>query len=139
MMIEQIGVKNDCEREALELLKKQNFGHAKRFDTHFLMKTGLKQDMNHALTAVGWENFTDIVETGSQLLTMEFCISLAIEETGTETKVYFRLFNEQFVMKLKDFSIALGFHKRCILDPMSLLRNIVMTKTHGGVQFQMNL
>ena len=120
MMIEQIGVKNDCEREALELLKKQNFGHAKRFNTRFLMKTGLKQDMNHALTAVGWENFADIVETGSQLLTMEFLISLAIEETGAETKVYFRLFNEQFVMKLKDFSIALGFNKRCILDPIEL-------------------
>ena len=103
------------------------------------MRTGLKQDMNNALTTIGWENFADIVEPGSQLLTMEFLISLAIEETGAETKGYFRLFNEQFVMKLKDFSIALGFHKRCILDPMSLLRNIVMTKTHGGVQFQMNL
>ena len=73
--------------------------------------------MNNALTAVGWENFADIVEPGSQLLTMEFLISLSIEETGAETKVHFCLFNEQFVMKLKDFSIALGFHKRCILDP----------------------
>ena len=92
-MVEQINVKNDYEREALELLKKQNFGHAKMFETHFLMKTGLKQDMNNALTTVGWENFADIVEPGSQLLTMEFLISLAIEETGAETKVYFRLFN----------------------------------------------
>ena len=64
----------------------------------------------------------DIVEPGSQLLTMEFLISLAIEETGAETKVYFRLFNEQFMMKLKDFSIALGFHKRCILDPNDLAK-----------------
>ena len=55
-----------------------------------------------------------------KLLTMEFLISLAIKETGAETKVNFRLFNEQFVMKLKDFSIALGFHKRCILDPNEL-------------------
>ena len=76
--------------------------------------------MNNALTTVGWENFADIVEPGSQLLTMEFLISLAIEETGTKTKVYFHLFNEQFVMKLKDFSIALGFNKRCILDPIEL-------------------
>ena len=73
-MVEQINVKNDYEREALELLKKQNFGHAKMFETHFLMKTGLKQDMNNALTAIGWENFADIVEPGSQLLTMEFLI-----------------------------------------------------------------
>ena len=71
--------------------------------------------MNNALTTVGWVNFADIVEPGSQLLTMEFQISLAVEETGAETKVHFRLFNEQFEMKLKDFSIALGFHKRCFL------------------------
>ena len=64
-MVEQIAVKNDYEREALELLKKQNFGHAKRFETRFLIKTGLKQDMNKALTTVGWENFADIVEPGS--------------------------------------------------------------------------
>ena len=41
-MVEQIAVKNDYEWEALELLKKQNFGHAKRFESRFLMKTGLK-------------------------------------------------------------------------------------------------
>ena len=76
--------------------------------------------MNNALTAVGWENFVDIVEPGSQLLTMEFLISLAIEETGAKTKVYFRLFNEQFEMTLKEFGIVLGFHKRCILDPNTL-------------------
>ena len=119
-MVEQIVVKNDYEWEALELLKKQNFSQAKRFETRFLIKTGLKQDMNNALTTVGWENFANIIEPGSQLLTMEFLISLAIEETGAETKVHFRLFNEQFKMKLKDFSIALGFNKRCILDPIEL-------------------
>ena len=41
-MVEQIAVKNDYEREALKLLKKQNFSHAKRFESRFLMKTGLK-------------------------------------------------------------------------------------------------
>ena len=86
-MVEQIVVKNDYEWEALELLKRQNFGHAKRFESRFLMKTGLKQDMNNAFTAVGWENFVDIVKPGLQLLTMEFLISLAIEETGAKTKV----------------------------------------------------
>ena len=42
--VEQNLVKNDYEREALELLKKQNFSDAKRFETYFLLKTGLKQD-----------------------------------------------------------------------------------------------
>ena len=122
MMVEQIAVNNDYEREAMELLKRQSFSHAKRFNTRFLIKTGLKQDMNNAFTTVGWENFVDIVEPGSQLLTMEFLISLAIEEIGAKTKVYFCLFNEQFVMKLKDFSIALGFYERCILDPNELAK-----------------
>jgi hypothetical protein len=49
--------------------------------------TGLLQDMNQAFTAVRWENFADIVEPGSHLLTMEFLMSLTIEETSTETKV----------------------------------------------------
>ena len=36
-MVEQIVVKNDYEREVLELLKWQIFGHAKRFESCFLM------------------------------------------------------------------------------------------------------
>ena len=51
---------------------------------------------------------------------MESLMSLTVEETSTETKVYFRFFNEQFEMTLKEFGIALGFHKRCILDPNTL-------------------
>ena len=76
--------------------------------------------MNQVFTTTGWEDFVDVVEPGSYLLTMEFLISLAVEETGSETKIYFRFFNEQFVMTLKQFSIVLGFHKMCILDPNTL-------------------
>ncbi|RLM59159.1 hypothetical protein C2845_PM18G06470 [Panicum miliaceum] len=50
------------EQEALELLKKQTFGHVKFFEPIFLMKTGLKQDMNRAFAYVGWEDFADITE-----------------------------------------------------------------------------
>ena len=103
------------------------------------MKSGLKQDMNQAFTVVRWEEFADVVELGSQLLAMEFLISLAIEETSTETKIYFRLFNEQFVMKLKEFSSRWVFMNDVSLTPASLLRNTVMTEIHGGVQSQMNL
>ena len=34
------------------------------------MKTGLKQDMNNAFTAVGWENFVDIVEPDLRLCSL---------------------------------------------------------------------
>ena len=93
--------------------------------------------MNNALTAIVWENFADIVEPSSQLLTMEFLISLVVEETGAKTKVYFCLFNEQFEMKLKDLSITLGFHKRCTLDPNELAkkhrydRNLLVSRPRG--------
>jgi len=120
-MVEQIVYKNDNERQALELLKRQTYAHAKRFETRFLIMTGLLQDMNQAFTAVGWENFADIVEPGSHLLTMEFLMSLTVEETSTETKVYFQFFNEQFKMTLQQFSDALGFNKRCNLDPNTLV------------------
>jgi len=121
MMVEQIVYKNDYEWQALELLKRQTYAHAKRFETRFLIMTGLLQDMNQAFTAIGWEKFANIVESGSHLLTLEFVMSLTIEETSTETKVYFRFFNEQFEMTLQQFSVALGFNKRCILDPNTLV------------------
>ena len=96
MMVEHIIYKNDYEQQALKLLKRQTYAHAKRFETCFLIMMGLLQDMNQAFTTVGWDNFADIVEPGSHLLTMEFLMSLIVEETSTETKVYFRFFNEQF-------------------------------------------
>ena len=109
IMVDQIVVRIDYERDALELLKKQSFGHAKRFETDFLTMTGLRQDMKRAFTAAGWANFTDITEPGSHLLTMEFLATLHVATIGTETKIHFHLFNEFFEMKPKDFSTALGF------------------------------
>ena len=88
-MVEYIVYKNNYERQALELLKRQTYAHAKRFETHFLITTALLQDKNQAFTAVEWEDLADITEPGSQLLTMEFLMSLTVEETSTETKVYF--------------------------------------------------
>jgi hypothetical protein len=54
---------------------------------------GLKQDMIRAFSYAGWYDFADIIETGSQLLTMEFLMSLGIEETAKTTKIYFRFFD----------------------------------------------
>ena len=67
-MVEQITFKNDYKRQALELVKRQTYAHAKRFETRFLIMTGLFQDMNQAFTAIGWENFADIVVPGSNLI-----------------------------------------------------------------------
>ena len=95
-------------------MKKQSYGHAKRFDTEFLMMTELRQDMNCAFTAVGWSRFADITKPGSHLLTMEFLSTLHVETVGKETKIHFRFFNEFFEMLPRDFSNALGFSKKCL-------------------------
>ena len=105
--VDQIVVRTDYERDALELLKKQSYGHAKWFDTEFLMMTGLRQDMNRAFTAARWSCFADITEPGSHLLTMEFLSTLHVETVGKETKIHFRFFDEIFEMLPRDFSNAL--------------------------------
>jgi len=40
-MVDQIVARTDYERDALELLKKKSFGHAKRYEPNFLIMTGL--------------------------------------------------------------------------------------------------
>ena len=76
--------------------------------------------MNRAFTAVGWSRFADITEPGSHLLTMEFLLALHVETVGKETKIHFRFFNEFFEMLPRDFSNALGFSKKCLLEANAL-------------------
>ncbi|XP_039789648.1 uncharacterized protein LOC120655750 [Panicum virgatum] len=64
-MVDQIVVWTDYERDALELLKKQSYGHGKRFETDFLIMTRLRQDMNRAFTAADWSHFAGITEPGT--------------------------------------------------------------------------
>jgi hypothetical protein len=107
----------------LELLKKQSFCHTKIFEPLFNIKMGLKQDMIRAFSYAGWYDFANIIETGLQLLTMEFLISLGIEETPKTTKIYFCFFDEQYELMAKELSIALGFSKKCLLDPNALVKD----------------
>ena len=76
--------------------------------------------MNRVFTAVGWSRFADITAPGSHLLTMEFLSTLHVETIGKETKIHFRFFNEFFEMLPRDFSNALGFNKKCILEANAL-------------------
>jgi len=62
----------------------------------------------------------DITEPSSHLLTMEFLSTLHVETVGKETKIHFRFFNEFFEMLPRDFSNALGFSKKCILEANAL-------------------
>jgi hypothetical protein len=88
------------------------------------MMTGLRQDMNRAFTAAGWSRFADITEPGSHLLTMEFLSTLHVETIGKETKIHFCFFNKFFEMLPRDFSNALGFSKKCILEANALVDDL---------------
>jgi hypothetical protein len=85
-MVDHIIARNKYELEVLELLKKQSFYHTKIFEPLFIIKRVLKQDMIRAFSYAIWYNFADITEIGSQLLTMEFLMSLGIEEIAKTTK-----------------------------------------------------
>ena len=81
---------------------------------------GLRQDINCTFMAAGWSHFADITEPGSHLLTMEFLSTLHVEIIGKETKIHFRFFNKFFELLPRDFSNALGFSKKCILEANAL-------------------
>ena len=94
--------------------------------------------MNRAFTDVGWSRFADITELGLHLLTMEFLSMLQVETIGKETKIHFRFFNELFEMLPRDFSNALGFSKKCLLEANALQMILNMTIVLGGTKSQMN-
>ncbi|PVH34204.1 hypothetical protein PAHAL_8G171300 [Panicum hallii] len=84
---------------------------------------GLKQDMIRAFNYVGWYNFVDITEIGSQLSTMEFLMSLGIDEMAKTTKIYFHFFDEQYELTARELSVALDFSEKCLLDPHALIKD----------------
>ena len=47
-----------------------------------------------------------------------------VETIGKETKIHFRFFNEFFEMLPRDFSNALGFSKKCILEDNALIDDL---------------
>ena len=51
---------------------------------------------------------------------MEFLSTLHVKTVGKETKIHFRFFNEFFEMLPRDFSNALGFSKKCLLEANAL-------------------
>ncbi|RLN04523.1 hypothetical protein C2845_PM13G07880 [Panicum miliaceum] len=127
--VEQIMPWNDYECDALELLKNQTYHHVRVFDPIFFIKTGLKADMTHAYSHVGWFDFASLTEPGSKFLTMEFLMSLSFEEEGNTTYVYFRFFDEQFKLTAKELSVVLGFDKKCQLDPSVLSKTYKYDRT----------
>ncbi|RLN23047.1 hypothetical protein C2845_PM07G09760 [Panicum miliaceum] len=78
--------------------------------------------MTRAFSHMGWYNFADMTEPGSKFLTMEFLMTLSFEEEGNTTYIYFRFFDEQFKLTVKELSVALGFDKKFLIDPSILAK-----------------
>jgi hypothetical protein len=121
--IEQIVPRSEAEAEKLRKLQDRSYGHAKYLDAQLLIKTGLGRDMEYAMGNAGWHNFYPVHEKGSHFLTMEFLMTLNVEVTPKETKIHFRLFNEEFELSPKKLSEALGFSKKCLTSPERLVSN----------------
>ncbi|RLN22047.1 hypothetical protein C2845_PM07G10020 [Panicum miliaceum] len=85
--------------------------------------------MTRAFSYVGWYNFVDMTEPGSKFLTMEFLMSLSFEETGNTTEIYFCFFDEQYKLTSKELNVALGFDKKCLLDPCVLAKTYKYDRT----------
>ncbi|RLM69219.1 hypothetical protein C2845_PM17G08550 [Panicum miliaceum] len=127
--VEQLMPRNDYQREALDLLKNQMYHHVRIFEPLFFIKTGLKADMTRAFSQVGWYNLADMTEPGSKFLTMEFLMTLSFKEEGNTTYIYFRFFDEQFKLTAKELSVALGFDKKCLIDPNMLAKTYKYDQT----------
>ncbi|OEL16156.1 hypothetical protein BAE44_0022825 [Dichanthelium oligosanthes] len=67
---EQIVLQTDQERQAFTMLKDQTFKHTRVYDKSLLVSVSFLGDFEEAILSIGWNNFLDISEQGSRLLTL---------------------------------------------------------------------
>lgn len=111
-------------RAAFKKLEDRKFELTSVYDPMLLQKTGMDSEFDLIFQTVGWEDFWDITEPGSRLLTLEFLCTLKATETGVE----FRLFGKEFSPSWKELSLLLGFHGRCSTDLDTVLQDFDRTK-----------
>src|SRR6187551_2084186 len=77
-----IVLRTDRERSTFNELMLKEFEHTRVFDQDLLRRTGMDEEFPEIFHAVGWENFWEINEPGSYLLTLEFLSTLVSENGG---------------------------------------------------------
>ena len=77
-----IVLRTDRERSTFNELRLKEFEHTRVFDQDLLRRTGMDEEFPEIFHAVGWENFWEINEPGSYLLTLEFLSTLVSENGG---------------------------------------------------------
>ena len=97
----------------------RSFIHTPVLDEVFLCETGIATELDTIFQFVGWSPFTAITESGSKLLTIEFLCTHQL----TETRVYFRLFTQDFCLTGRNLSDLLGFLANAHLDLKESLKD----------------
>lgn len=97
---------------AYNSIKDRAYLHTKAYDPALLSKIGIYEDFVKGRKLIGWEDFAEVPELGSRFLTIQFLSTLIISKED----VTFRFFRKEYHYTWKEFSLLLGFHRRCAID-----------------------
>lgn len=105
--------------EAIKLatLSTKEFGRTKVLDLFLLANVDVLDQFKQAFGYIGWTDFWNIEEEGCEILTQEFLMTLQTQTYAKGTKIYFRLFNKEYSIPVREFAGLLGFSSRCSLAP----------------------
>ena len=84
----------------------------------------MDEEFEAVFEAIGWENFWEIGEEGSALLTMEFLMTLHVTNEEDEgIRIHFCLFVTEHILPPCTLSNLLGFSALCTLsiDPQDFV------------------
>ena len=104
------------EAKGLRLLNQKTYALTKCFDEDLLVDTSMREEFNEVFEAIGWSDFTEIPEGGIILLTKEFLMTLRTDTRRDGTYIWFRLFNTDYELTLRQFSNLLDFSPQCTLS-----------------------
>jgi hypothetical protein len=103
-------------------LETHQYTTPRAIDDEFLHACGITTEFYDALRYVGWEEFPEMVEDGSAILTAEFLCTLQILDDNSHWRVKykFRLLGRSFTLSISEMSTALKFnpHARSKIDAL---------------------
>ncbi|WVZ63741.1 hypothetical protein U9M48_013349 [Paspalum notatum var. saurae] len=111
----QLVPRSQDEAKALRSLKQKTYALTKFFDEDLLVDTGMREEFNEMFQAIGWSDFVEILEGGIILLTKEFLMTLCTDTRRDSTYIWFRLFNTDYELTLRQFSNLFDFSPQCTL------------------------
>ncbi|KAJ1254002.1 hypothetical protein BS78_K136500 [Paspalum vaginatum] len=111
----QLVPRSQNEAKSLRLLHQKSYTLTKCFNEGLLVSTGMRDEFDEVFQALGWGSFAEIPEGGIVLLTKEFLMTLRTDTRREGTFVWFRLFNTDYELTLRQFSNLLDFSPQCLM------------------------